>query len=118
MTMANHQNVDMSLEKWLWIYVFVYIQNRWDGSITQQDNDKKYIKFYNLDKTQLLIHNPTHFVGIQSTMERETAREKCKNNPEGGGDTISIKILHQLCQNNILFGWYQTRGKKSHTIVN
>jgi len=27
-------------------------------------------------------------------MERETAREKCKNNPKEGGDNISIKILH------------------------
>jgi hypothetical protein len=41
-----------------------------------------------------LVLNPTQFVGIQSTMERETTREKCKNNSEGGGDTISIKILH------------------------
>lgn len=50
MTMANHQNVDMSLEKWLLIYVLVYIKTRWDGSTTQQENDKKYIKFYNLDR--------------------------------------------------------------------
>jgi hypothetical protein len=40
-----------------------------------------------------LVVNPMHFVGIQSKMERETTREKSKNNPEGGGNTISIKIL-------------------------